>query len=176
MYKYIFKINFKALTMLFVLVFSAIYGNAQYKTILKYGDKLGIPETYRESDLIKSLNGKFLFSLSLSLYGENEIKWNTNIDKSNLNYLELDRKCNLVLYNKGGTIIWKSSSFNHGRDCSCELRLQDDGNLTIYDGELNWSLKNPTTGDYYSSTGHIIKAPSHYYKDPQGGRGGTLDW
>jgi hypothetical protein len=152
-------LHIKALSLIFALSFIAFSSNAQDKSVLKVG------ETLKLSERLVSPNGKYEF-LPLMIYDipfTREIwSFRFNISMSNLtgkpDHLKLDEKGSLVLYNTEGKVIWSSASDypNVG-----ELRLQNDGNLVIYDATGNdpiWALQDPKTDKYESGgNGFFIK-------------------
>jgi hypothetical protein len=152
-------LHIKAFFLVFSLSFIAFSSNAQDKSVLKVG------ETLKLSERLVSPNGKYEF-LPLMIYDipfTREI-WRFNFDVSmskfygKPDYLKLDEKGSLELYNTEGKVIWSSRS---DYPSIGELRMQNDGNLVIYDATGNdpiWALQDPKTDKYESGgNGFFIK-------------------
>jgi hypothetical protein len=148
----------KALFLVFVFALGILNCSAQNKSILKVG------ETLKPTESLKSPDGKYEFLGSLVLSdGQGDfpqIEWSYSYEEvsaGKADYLKLDAKGSLVLYNTAGKIIWTSASDYPNVN---ELRLQNDGNLVIYNinNEKIWVLKDPKTGKYGNGgNGYFIK-------------------
>ena len=158
MNKLSFLNHFKAISLVFASLFIAYSGSAQNPVFLKTGEKLYIDPS---NELKKSLNGNYSFDPSLIFYdGQNPV-WKPEIDRSNLDYLVLENTCNLVLYDKGGNVVWRSASHTYKFTVPCELRIENDATLRISVGyRVIWTLKDPVTGKYASPTGYYVEPPN----------------
>jgi hypothetical protein len=169
MNKFHFLNHLKALSLVFASLLIAYSGIAQTPVFLKTGEKLNIDPS---NELKKSLNGNYSFDPSLIFYdGQNPV-WKPEIDRSNLDYLVLENTCNLLLYDKGGNVVWRSASHTYKFTDPCELRIENEGTLRIIVGyRCIWTLKDPSTGKYASPTGYYVPPPD---LSPQG-RGTNLN-
>jgi hypothetical protein len=150
--------SIKTLFFVFTLSFISFGVNAQNKSILK------VRETLKPSESLKSPDGKYDFLGSLILSETQsafpQLEWSYSYEEAAVgkaDYLKLDEKGSLVLYNTAGKIIWSSASDYPNVS---EVRLENNGNLVIYDtnNEPIWVLKDPNTGKYPSGgNGFFLK-------------------
>ena len=153
MKKIINSLSTKAFAFLFIFSLIALASNAQ-KSILKKGETLGINEK------MTSLDGQYDFfgSLKLLKKGDSKAIWEFSGLSDDAMQLTLNEAGSIVVLDDKGKAIWSSESNypNVG-----ELRLQNDGNLVLYDATGNdmiWALKNPTTNTYENGgNGFCIK-------------------
>ncbi len=156
--------SFKALAVVFALSFIAFTGNAQEEeasptasviSSLKKGSKLEVDGS------LTSTNHKFVLTMTsngLTLSQTGKVLWRSAKAGASgaMNQLIFDAKGNLVA--KCLTTNCTEWQINVNNTNAAELKLQDDGNLLIYDrnNKALWALKNPNGGDYESPVGYLL--------------------
>jgi hypothetical protein len=153
MKKIINSLNTKAFAFMFIFSFIAFAGNAQ-KSTLRKGETLGINEK------MTSLDGQYEFFGGLKLFkkGDPNAVWEFPELPNGAKQLTIDEAGSLVVSDDKGKTVWSSASKSPNVG---ELRLQNDGNLVLYDATGNdqiWALQDPKTNKYESGgNGFCIK-------------------
>jgi hypothetical protein len=153
MKKIIHSLNAKAFAFIFIFSLITFASNAQ-KSTLRKGETLGINEK------MTSLDGQYEFFGGLKLFkkGDSNALWEFLELPNGAKQLTIDKEGSLIVSDDKGKMVWSSASNypNVG-----ELRLQNDGNLVLYDATGNdqiWALQDPKTNKYESGgNGFFIK-------------------
>jgi hypothetical protein len=91
-----------------------------------------------------------------SLFGD--LLWTSEADGAGFSdYLAFQSDGNLVIYQNGGSAIWRTGTTNWNGDPGAYLAVQDDGNLVIYDAYLNpvWAATHQS--NYNSYAGYLVR-------------------